>query len=957
MKRTFDDMTAPSGPILGLVWYHTQADSDDAAKAAHGDSWFSVKHTSYRFSYCADTEDFIQKMYQYIKDPKLEIYEQMRKDKPVRLVFDIEQCFDKEPTDTQAWLMRLVKVIQDALLAEGVLPRTTEKFTLTNNCRESDNNGPCFKVSFHLVFQEIVCQSVTVMHDFVLNKIKPLVEKQGSIYTWISWEKHRSGNGDNVPVIKNALDWLIYSNNRALRVPYANKGGKNPSILQPWDINSWAKIDVLRTEESFVSYMADSLVSNADFEDCEYKMLSARPAPLFPPQRPRAPEEKIPEASAAAPIVPEQKTSESLLRAGTPRERALVKASLGFFPQHVFDDTVKYIPLCHSVSTIYGKSEEGLKVLTEVSQRSRLWQPDSSPAWIAGIYHSGQGKRGMGSFLFDFRKYAPAIAKHMEEEYLVDAVQVIDEEDAAIQTEEYRTATKIDERVCTRWMRAWKDKHGAPESPQSMKEAAEARVIMEKQVTEYMNKWHIIVRRGSGDPICVEEWTTVSGQSRFAFRSQKSLAACYKKFTVRGVGNPADIWLQDENARDCDEIVFLPDNSHSPREFNMFRGFAIPREKAVEGDVKPFIWHIEHMWCKGDKKVSDYLLNWMAHLIQRPGIRMMTAPVLKGGQGAGKGIIINQFLAAIIGPASFLQCLTMDELTGKFTGEAIKTNLLCFLDEATFGGDKKQASVLKGLISEPTRKFELKHVNQVTIANYSNLIVASNYDTMVRVEKDDRRFLCLEVDSRFSGPQTEESREYFDKLGAVSVAAVAYYLYNRDISEFHKTMRSVPSTAYTRHQKTINFESPLAFVHELLDEGSHFDEEGVGEDVCKNQLFSEYGRFCDTDKFSKKVVKGDFFKELHRIVGRDNVVTSRPTTNGRRYHSVRIKSQAVARQNFCNEVKEQPETWTWSTSIDVPVPDVVPCVQFSEAELAKTFKNGGQVIVVQDAWPGMDDAD
>ena len=76
MKRTHDDMmTAPGGPMLGLHWYHTQAESDNAAKAAHGDSWFSVKHTSYRFSFCADTENFIQKMYQYKTRYNFEIYE------------------------------------------------------------------------------------------------------------------------------------------------------------------------------------------------------------------------------------------------------------------------------------------------------------------------------------------------------------------------------------------------------------------------------------------------------------------------------------------------------------------------------------------------------------------------------------------------------------------------------------------------------------------------------------------------------------------------------------------------------------------------------------------------------------------------------------------------------------------------------------------------------------------
>jgi hypothetical protein len=334
---------------------------------------------------------------------------------------------------------------------------------------------------------------------------------------------------------------------------------------------------------------------------------------------------------------------------------------------------------------------------------------------------------------------------------------------------------------------------------------------------------------------------------------------------------------------------------------------------------------------------------------------MGTVPVLKGGQGAGKGIIINQFLAAIIGPASFLQCLDMNELTGNFSGEAIKTNLLCFLDEATFSGDKKQANILKGLISEPTRKFELKHVNAVRIANFSNLIVASNYDCMVRVEKDERRFLCLEVDSRFSGPQTPQAREYFDALAAVPVTAVAYYLYNRDISAFANVMRSVPSTAYTRHQKMINLESPVAFVHQLLDDGTHFDDYGAGTVVSKDQLMEEYKNFCKGDKFTRQVGKSDFFKELNRVVGSSNVATSRPTvTGGHRGSSVCIKSQAVARGNFLKEVKEK--SWNWSTDISRPLPTSEarpPRISFAETELAKSYKNGNRGFTVQEPWPGM----
>ena len=47
----------------------------------------------------------------------------------------------------------------------------------------------------------------------------------------------------------------------------------------------------------------------------------------------------------------------------------------------------------------------------------------------------------------------------------------------------------------------------------------------------------------------------------------------------------------------------------------------------------------------------------------------------------------------------------------QFQSEKVKTNLLTFLDECTFAGDKKQASQLKGLLSEGTRKWEAKFLN------------------------------------------------------------------------------------------------------------------------------------------------------------------------------------------------------------------------------------------------------
>jgi hypothetical protein len=317
--------------------------------------------------------------------------------------------------------------------------------------------------------------------------------------------------------------------------------------------------------------------------------------------------------------------------------------------------------------------------------------------------------------------------------------------------------------------------------------------------------------------------------------------------------------------------------------------------------------HIRELWTKGDVAVSEYLLSWMAHLIQRPGVKMTVAPVLKGGQGAGKGIIIQK-LADIIGPEHFLGVRNVDSVTGCFQEEKAKTNLLTFLDEATFAGDKRQSSVLKGLLSETRRRWEAKFINPIRIANHSNYIVASNYDQIVYVEEDDRRWFCLEVDSKYAGRQTPESKVYFDRLQAVPAAAFARFLYERDLSNFNP--RAAPSTEYQRHQKTINFGSVTQFVELALRRGQ-FDEGLVlGEEETKlekTRVYEAYLEFCTDRRISRRVMDAAFWRKLRSLV--PGAVEHRAPRSQGRVREMVFPLLAECRVEFQASVNETE--WDW----------------------------------------------
>ena len=370
------------------------------------------------------------------------------------------------------------------------------------------------------------------------------------------------------------------------------------------------------------------------------------------------------------------------------------------------------------------------------------------------------------------------------------------------------------------------------------------------------------------------------------------------------------MWLTYPRARSYDSVVFSPDLKHSPHEFNLFRGLAITREDSVPGDTTLFTDHIHKFWCQGDRKISDYILNWMAHIIQRPGEKIRTVPVLKGGQGAGKGIPITEYLAKIIGEQGFIHCMQVEQaLSDSFSMEKAKTNLVTFLDEATFSGDKKQASQLKGLISESTRYSNTKYVNPVELQNHSNYIIATNYANAVRTEMDDRRFLCIEVNSQYSGPQTPQSQAYFDALRAVDVRAVAHMLYSRDLSTFNP--RAVPSCAYQRHQKLINFESPLAFIEGVLRDASLFAEATSDKprELCmtKDDFYARYREFCVQGSM-RIAAMAQLCKEVKDAVGAAYDGDKKDSRTPRR-RLIKITDLDLARDAFSARMRETE--WEW----------------------------------------------
>jgi len=117
-----------------------------------------------------------------------------------------------------------------------------------------------------------------------------------------------------------------------------------------------------------------------------------------------------------------------------------------------------------------------------------------------------------------------------------------------------------------------------------------------------------------------------------------------------------------------------------PGYFNRWRGFAVTPTK---GSWKRMRWHMYSVICRRDRKLYRYVLNWMARAVQVPYEPGEVAVVLRGGQGAGKGVFVRSF-GKLFGQ-HFLPVTQPKHLTGSFNGH-LESTVVLFVDEGSGQG-------------------------------------------------------------------------------------------------------------------------------------------------------------------------------------------------------------------------------------------------------------------------------
>ena len=271
-------------------------------------------------------------------------------------------------------------------------------------------------------------------------------------------------------------------------------------------------------------------------------------------------------------------------------------------------------------------------------------------------------------------------------------------------------------------------------------------------------------------------------------------------------------------------------------------------------------------FCNGQELLAVYLTNWLAFPLQQLGDKTGVAVVVKGRPGTGKGQIFNVLMRKIYGE-HYHQCKDIQDLTGTFNSHTVQ-KLLVNLDEATFGGLKRENQILKNFITEPRATLTEKFKDSVEINGYVNLVITTNEDFPVAISEGDRRYFVLECSEEIANkdeywaPIMHLFMENLDKTADLFYR----YLMTRDLADFK--VRVFP---HTQARATIMNESRdnvTAFLqHLVMNPDTAFSNRRDAKFITSGRLYELYKMFVESgDVYGKQMGKTGFGRRMNQLL-------------------------------------------------------------------------------------------
>lgn len=387
-------------------------------------------------------------------------------------------------------------------------------------------------------------------------------------------------------------------------------------------------------------------------------------------------------------------------------------------------------------------------------------------------------------------------------------------------------------------------------------------------ILTYGSKPMVMVREGRIHPITGRPEPVFQSFRDFKDRVRNLPKIVYQEGDKVKTVPCADWWLGHKRRHEYLDVTFEP-GIDTPGRYNLWTSSDV---RAIPGDRHlRFIDHVRDVICNEDDRCFTYLINWMARAVQQPRTQSMVAIVLLGDRGTGKSLFCN-FFGQIFDPYRVIVS-DVNQLTGKFNAH-LSVALMVQAEEAFDLKDKRHESVLKDIVTGPSRSVEKKGQDIIQLPNYAKLILTSNSERVVPAGDKERRFLVMRVSDRMRGNHAYWNA-LLEDMRSGGPANLLHYLMQVDLAGFNVV--DVPQTEELRKQQEHNLGAELEWLMSKLETGMWLDgHQNWTGPVLKKQLHADYCTYLE--KMGVRHPRGE--RAFHRFM-----MTAFPGTTDARIQS------------------------------------------------------------------------
>lgn len=367
--------------------------------------------------------------------------------------------------------------------------------------------------------------------------------------------------------------------------------------------------------------------------------------------------------------------------------------------------------------------------------------------------------------------------------------------------------------------------------------------LIQTPLTKLQTRFAILDLNGETRIVDREQINFRGNDEVFYYKKTDAELHMSRELELMPVSNPKqvikDFWINPDT-HVYKKIAFHP-NEKSPTTLNYWRGNTVLPAKGDWSCIQEFLFEVI---CASDRLTYEYLISYLAHMLQKPEEKPGVMIVLLGGQGTGKGVFFQ--LVSHIWSNMTLLISDIDQVLGRFNA-ALERNFIVCMDEALFAGDRKATDRLKSLVTESSIHIEQKYQPARSIASVHRFFAASNHGHFASVDHDDRRFLILRVSEKY-----QRNAHYFSKVCASIkdlnvIRAMVYELDQIDLKDFN--VRAKPETREHALQKIQSLRGFVRYWFEVLSTGDLSGGRGALNEwhkprfIATKILVNEYANF------------------------------------------------------------------------------------------------------------------